>query len=690
MCYKEARSEPGYMHASTSHNVRFSIAQHLLSKPPHLPRFADMGRPDSQPLRKQQTLAVTTTADGAINYDALLKQGANRNKIIHSDHRALVPKVDDLNKEFEKPDEEEVKKAAAETAAALGVLVDKKVAALQPKNLPTQPGGPQYIKYTPSQQGVQYASGAGQRIIRMQVRSGSGLGSRVLNRVRDKAAHHPHARPLLLGGPSSPRMQSASLMPCSSLQHPWHALFSPANPNQPPPPPPPPVACSPTPSTANTPTPPPIACLPTPDTATPPHRPQEMPVDPMEPPKFRHTKVPRGPGSPPVPIMHSPPRPVSAKEAAEWKVPPCVSNWKNAKGYTIPLDKRLAADGRGLQDVTINDKFASFAESLYVAEKKAREAVEARRAVKMEVINKQKAQKEQELRELAIRARMERGGMGGGGMGGGGLAARADGGLPPPPPIPSAPVTGGYSNTGRSPQDSDDEDDRPGPAGRAEAGGYRESREEREARRQRDDIREERRRERERERRLESRDAHPSKKSKLTRDRDRDVGEKMALGMAKVGGAGEVMYDSRLFNQEAGMASGFHTDDAYNMYDKPLFADRGDKLYRPKAADDTEVYGGAAGGGDEVRTDRFKADKGFAGADTSAGPRSAPVEFERNAPEADPFGLDQFMSEMKTGSKRSGKPLDGIGKGGGMAASAGGGTGDGSSGRRMDFTKGRP
>jgi len=32
-----------------------------------------------------------------------------------------------------------------------------------------------------------------------------------------------------------------------------------------------------------------------------------------------------------------------------WKIPPCISNWKNVGGYTIPLDKRLAADGRGLQ-----------------------------------------------------------------------------------------------------------------------------------------------------------------------------------------------------------------------------------------------------------------------------------------------------------------------------------------------------
>ena len=28
------------------------------------------------------------------------------------------------------------------------------------------------------------------------------------------------------------------------------------------------------------------------------------------------------------------------------------------QGYTIPLDKRLAADGRGLQQTVINDKFA--------------------------------------------------------------------------------------------------------------------------------------------------------------------------------------------------------------------------------------------------------------------------------------------------------------------------------------------
>ena len=84
-------------------------------------------------------------------------------------------------------------------------------------------------------------------------------------------------------------------------------------------------------------------------------------------------QVPRSTGSPPVPVMHSPPRAVSAKEQQDWKIPPCISNWKNAKGYTIPLDKRLAADGRGLQETAINDGFAKFTEALYVAEQNARQ-----------------------------------------------------------------------------------------------------------------------------------------------------------------------------------------------------------------------------------------------------------------------------------------------------------------------------
>jgi SNW domain-containing protein 1 len=65
---------------------------------------------------------------------------------------------------------------------------------------------------------------------------------------------------------------------------------------------------------------------------------QDMPIDPMEPPKFRHKKVPRPGGSPPVPIMHSPPRAVTVKDQQDWKIPPCISNWKNPK---VQLATRL-------------------------------------------------------------------------------------------------------------------------------------------------------------------------------------------------------------------------------------------------------------------------------------------------------------------------------------------------------------
>ena len=73
---------------------------------------------------------------------------------------------------------------------------------------------------------------------------------------------------------------------------------------------------------------------------------QDMPIDPMEPPKFRHKKVPRAGGSPPVPIMHSPPRAVTVKDQQDWKIPPCISNWKNPKERTqLPLNRQLEGGG---------------------------------------------------------------------------------------------------------------------------------------------------------------------------------------------------------------------------------------------------------------------------------------------------------------------------------------------------------
>ena len=327
--------------------------------------------------------------------------------------------------------------------------------------------------------------------------------------------------------------------------------------------------------------------------------------DPLEPPKFRHKKVPRGPGSPPVPVMHSPPRSITTQEQGDWKIPPSISNWKNPKGYTIPLDKRLAADGRGLQEVQINDNFARLSEALYLAEQKAREAVETRARIQHEILNNEKAAKEDELRELAQRARVERAGI----------------------------------DVSRNFDDREPVDDRGNDRGRIDNTHARDSGPSRQydelvdndddERRKRDEIRDERRREREKERRLEGEDGRVTKKTKLTRDRDRDVSEQIALGQSNVATkTGEAAYDQRLFDQEAGIGSGFHGDDAYDVYDKPLFNDKGGGVYKPTAqAGDEDGARGAQG----------------------------PVEFQIHdgggggGGGGDPFGLDAFLDEVKGG-----------------------------------------
>jgi len=367
----------------------------------------------------------------------------------------------------------------------------------------------------------------------------------------------------------------------------------------------------------------------------------EAPVDPMEPPKFKHKRVPRGPPSPPVPVMHSPPRKITAKDQQDWKIPPCISNWKNLKGYTIPLDKRLAADGRGLQEVSISDNFAKLSESLYIAERNAREEVEKRAHIQKKLAAKDKERKEDELRELAMRAREER--------------AMAP---PPPPPPPS-----GGGQLGELEREDDTE---------AEAAG-------------RDELRYERKRERERERRMENKDG---KRSKMTRDSERDVSERIALGQA-VPKSTETLFDQRLFNQSgAGMSSGFAgSDDQYNIYDKALFkgGSAGSALYRPTQRKDDDWDDEDKAEANILSSARqFKGDKGFDGA-AGQPRRDGPVEFEAEGDEADPFGLDQFLSEAQKG-----KALDGIGSGSGMAAATGGSiSGEGGSGRsKIGFEKG--
>lgn len=318
----------------------------------------------------------------------------------------------------------------------------------------------------------------------------------------------------------------------------------------------------------------------------------EVQKDPLEPPKFKiNKKIPQAPPSPPPPVMHSPTRKVTVKEQQEWKIPPCISNWKNAKGYTIPLDKRLAADGRGLQQVHINENFAKLAEALHIADRKSREAVEMRAQMEKKIAQKEKEKKEENLRRLAQKAREERAGIRGG-------------------------------------VDDDEADER-------------------------DEIRRERHKERQREKNLQR--AAPDKRNKLERERERDISEQIALGVANPrASTSEVQFDQRLFNQNKGVGTGFGHDDDYDVYDKPWRSAGAlaQGIYRPTRSKEDDTYSGDLES--LVSQNRFVPDKSFSGIERGADApkRDGPVQFEKHVEEDDLFGLDKFLTEAKKASKR--------------------------------------
>ncbi|ERE72831.1 SNW domain-containing protein 1 [Cricetulus griseus] len=442
----------------------------------------DMGRKK----KMSNALAIQVDPEGKIKYDAIARQGQSKDKVIYSKYTDLVPKevMNADDPDLQRPDEEAIKEITEKTRVALEKSVSQKVAAAMPVRAADKLAPAQYIRYTPSQQGVAFNSGAKQRVIRMV----------------------------------------------------------------------------------------------------------EMQKDPMEPPRFKiNKKIPRGPPSPPAPVMHSPSRKMTVKEQQEWKIPPCISNWKNAKGYTIPLDKRLAADGRGLQTVHINENFAKLAEALYIADRKAREAVEMRAQVERKMAQKEKEKHEEKLREMAQKARERRAGI-------------------------------------KTHVEKED----------GEA-------------RERDEIRHDRRKERQHDRNLSR--AAPDKRSKLQRNENRDISEVIALGVPNPRTSNEVQYDQRLFNQTKGMDSGFAggEDEIYNVYDQAWRGgkDMAQSIYRPSKNLDKDMYGDDLE--TRIKTNRFVPDKEFSGSDRRQRGREGPVQFEEDPFGLDKF-LEE--AKQHGGSKR--------------------------------------
>ena len=102
-------------------------------------------------------------------------------------------------------------------------------------------------------------------------------------------------------------------------------------------------------------------------------------------------------------------------------------------------------------------------------------------------------------------------------------------------------------------------------------------------------------------------------------------------------------------------------DDAYNIYDKALFKGgaAAEAIYRPSRSTADDGWGDETAAMERVsKAARFQpgdraGDRGFEGAKGGGGGGGGggrPVEFEQESA-ADPFGLDEFLTEARASKK---------------------------------------
>jgi len=254
--------------------------------------------------------------------------------------------------------------------------------------------------------------------------------------------------------------------------------------------------------------------------------------------------------------------------------------------------------------------------------------------MQQKLAEKEKASKEEHLRMLAQRAREERGGI-----------------------LPSSSSAPRETEAGKSALKSTlaayGSDSEGGSGSESES-----EEEDEEARKVRDEMRAEKRRQREKELRMSNMGTEQRAKQ-LAREQNRDISEKIALGLAKPTTSKESMFDSRLFNRES-LSGSFASEDAYNLYDRPLFHGSASAaaIYKARGNMDggnEESFGGGTEDGitKALDNDRFglgnAGARGFEGANEQE-VRDGPVQFEKDT--SDVFGVDQFLDEAKRGTKR--------------------------------------
>ncbi|VVT45874.1 uncharacterized protein SAPINGB_P000934 [Magnusiomyces paraingens] len=271
----------------------------------------NMGQPKDRNATSKQnkTLALTVNSEGNIDYSSIAKNGHSKSRIVQSSYSDLIPlrqRVQNGEVSLDQPDQDTVRETTEKTQLALQKILDSKISAEKPKTSvvagSSTNSNATYVRYTPSSMMGESGGKSKQRIIKLV----------------------------------------------------------------------------------------------------------DVQNDPLAPPKFKHTKVVARPPSPPPPVLRSPPRKVTAEDQKNWYIPPSVSNWKNPKGFTIAIDKRMASDGRNIQTSTLSDNFAKLSEALAVADNKMRVEVSQRNAMKKKLQEKEEFERDERLRQLAHRAKAER------------------------------------------------------------------------------------------------------------------------------------------------------------------------------------------------------------------------------------------------------------------------------------------
>lgn len=247
--------------------------------------------------------------------------------------------------------------------------------------------------------------------------------------------------------------------------------------------------------------------------------------DPLQPSQVKAGKVVAPPVEEPLaPILHKTDSAgaaskVTREEREKWNIPAAISSWKNPKGYTISLEKRLEMDARFSKENAgsqkVNEGFAKLSDALDVADREARREMRIRAENKRRLADEEMQEKEQKLRLLAQKAREER----------------------------ERQKWNSASSRKRLIEHEDD------PAGKREL------------------VRKAKNLELEK-------DIRKSKMSTADRLRElaysqgRDISEKVILGAAKATDSAEGRYDSRLFSKGANTNARRNED---QLYDRPLF-----------------------------------------------------------------------------------------------------------------------